>query len=132
MALAISPGAILLDEPFSNLDPVMVKDIRGETRELISQAGITTIIATHDWEDAFLLGQKVGLILGGRLMVLRDDGLPENGDEEAMGYLKDLRVIRGRVENGMFIAAGISIPAKVPDGECRALVTGESITLLPL
>lgn len=51
-AIAPKPKLLLMDEPFSNLDAALKKRIREELREIIKTEGITSIIVTHDIEDA--------------------------------------------------------------------------------
>ncbi|MFI5236139.1 MAG: ABC transporter ATP-binding protein, partial [Gemmatimonadales bacterium] len=66
-ALAPEPRVLLLDEPLSNLDPSLRERTRHELRALISRVGITTVLVTHDQEDAFDLGDQVAVLRGGRL-----------------------------------------------------------------
>ncbi|MDH4131681.1 MAG: ABC transporter ATP-binding protein [Gemmatimonadota bacterium] len=66
-ALAPSPRVILLDEPLSNLDPALRERTRRELRALIRRIGLTTIIVTHEQEDAFDLGDMVAVLREGRL-----------------------------------------------------------------
>lgn len=61
-ALAPRPRAILLDEPFSNLDTTLRIQIRSEVHHLLSDLGITTAFVTHDQEEAFVLGDKVAVM----------------------------------------------------------------------
>jgi ABC-type Fe3+/spermidine/putrescine transport system ATPase subunit len=130
MALAVKPAAILLDEPFSNLDPVSAKDMRSVTADLISSLGITTVLATHDWEDAFLLGSKTALLLNGCLYPLNEEGICENNVETALAFLKGLRIMKGTVSGGIFSASGVSFPAALEAGNYRALVREGSVTIL--
>jgi ABC-type Fe3+/spermidine/putrescine transport system ATPase subunit len=130
MALAVRPAAILLDEPFSNLDPVTAKDMRSVTADLVSSLGITTMLATHDWEDAFLLGNKTALLLNGGLYALNEEGMCESNDETALAFLKGLRVINGTVSGGIFSASGVSFSTALEDGEYRALVQKGAVTIL--
>lgn len=51
-AIAPKPKLLLMDEPFSNLDAALKKKIREELRDIIKSEGITSIIVTHDVEDA--------------------------------------------------------------------------------
>ncbi len=51
-ALAPRPEILLLDEPFSNLDTHLLQKIRDELFEIIAEVGITTIMVTHNPEDA--------------------------------------------------------------------------------
>jgi ABC-type Fe3+/spermidine/putrescine transport system ATPase subunit len=73
-ALAPEPRVLLLDEPLSNLDPALRERTRRELRTLIRRVGITTVIVTHEQEDAFDLGDTVAVLSEGRLQQV---GTPE-------------------------------------------------------
>jgi ABC-type Fe3+/spermidine/putrescine transport system ATPase subunit len=73
-ALAPRPAVLLLDEPLSNLDPSLRERTRRELRDLVRRIGITTILVTHEQEEAFELADRVALLLGGRLAQV---GTPE-------------------------------------------------------
>jgi ABC-type Fe3+/spermidine/putrescine transport system ATPase subunit len=73
-ALAPAPRVLLLDEPLSNLDPALRERTRRELRALIHRVGITTVIVTHEQEDAFDLGDVVAVLNEGRLQQI---GVPE-------------------------------------------------------
>ncbi|HEV8356117.1 MAG TPA: ABC transporter ATP-binding protein [Gemmatimonadales bacterium] len=66
-ALAPEPRVLLLDEPLSNLDPGLRERTRRELRALIGRIGITTILVTHEQEEAFDLADHVALLQRGRL-----------------------------------------------------------------
>ena len=57
-AIAPKPSVLLLDEPFSNLDADLQEKIRGEIKEILIKAGITSIFVTHDRSDAKALANK--------------------------------------------------------------------------
>src|SRR5690606_1656183 len=59
--------AILLDEPFSNLDTVLRVQVRTEVHRLLHDLGITTVFVTHDQEEAFVLGDRVAVMHEGRI-----------------------------------------------------------------
>lgn len=61
-ALAPRPRALLLDEPFSNLDTALRVQVRIEVHRLLSELGITTVFVTHDQEEAFVLGDRVAVM----------------------------------------------------------------------
>ena len=67
-ALVFGPGLLMLDEPFANLDRSLRERLRGELRDVQRQAGITTILVTHDREEAFALGDRLGVMHEGRLV----------------------------------------------------------------
>ncbi len=64
-ALAPRPRAILLDEPFSNLDTSLRVQVRTEVHRLLADLGITTIFVTHDQDEAFVLGDRVAVMNAG-------------------------------------------------------------------
>jgi len=66
-ALAPRPRVLLLDEPLSNLDPSLRERTRREIKKTIRQVGITTVLVTHEQEEAFDLGDRVAVLHDGRL-----------------------------------------------------------------
>ena len=66
-ALAPRPRVLLLDEPLSNLDPALREETRADLRRAVKQTGITTVLVTHEQEEAFELGERIGVLGGGRL-----------------------------------------------------------------
>ncbi|HEU5171040.1 MAG TPA: ABC transporter ATP-binding protein, partial [Gemmatimonadales bacterium] len=66
-ALAPEPRVLLLDEPLSNLDPALRERTRRELRDVIRRVGITTLLVTHEQEEAFDLGDRVAVLRDGRL-----------------------------------------------------------------
>lgn len=66
-SLAPRPRVILLDEPFSNLDADLREELRGETKRILKEQGATTILVTHDQEEAFSLSDRIGVLRGGAL-----------------------------------------------------------------
>jgi iron(III) transport system ATP-binding protein len=66
-ALAPSPAVLLLDEPFSSLDPDLRERLALELRDLLKRAGTTTLLVTHDQYEAFALADRVGVMNAGRI-----------------------------------------------------------------
>jgi ABC-type Fe3+/spermidine/putrescine transport system ATPase subunit len=66
-ALAPEPRVLLLDEPLSNLDPGLRERTRRELAARLGEIGITTVLVTHEQEEAFELGRRVALLERGRL-----------------------------------------------------------------
>jgi iron(III) transport system ATP-binding protein len=66
-ALALSPGLLLLDEPLSALDARVRARLRGEVRELQRRLGITTIMVTHDQEEALTMSDRIVVMNHGRI-----------------------------------------------------------------
>lgn len=66
-ALAPDPGVILLDEPFSSLDPDMCGRMREDVSAILRKTGSTAVLVTHDHEEAFSMADKVALLREGHL-----------------------------------------------------------------
>jgi iron(III) transport system ATP-binding protein len=66
-ALAPNPQLLLLDEPFSNLDISMRRQLRQEMQAILAQSGITTVLVTHDQEEALSLANALAIIDQGRI-----------------------------------------------------------------
>ncbi len=66
-ALALRPVLLLLDEPFSNLDPDMASRMRQDLHALLRQTKTTAILVTHDHDEAFSMADRVAVLNRGRL-----------------------------------------------------------------
>lgn len=66
--IAPRPGILLLDEPFSGLDARLRETVRGETLAVLRETNATSVIVTHDPEEAMLLGDRIGLMRQGRIV----------------------------------------------------------------
>jgi iron(III) transport system ATP-binding protein len=67
-ALAREPAVMLLDEPFSGLDVELRERIREETLSMLRDAGVTTLMVTHDPHEAFVSADKISVMQGGRII----------------------------------------------------------------
>lgn len=74
-ALAIEPRVLLLDEPLSALDAQVRVQLREEIRRIQTHSGTTTLLVTHDQEEALTVADRVGVMLNGRIEQL---GSPED------------------------------------------------------
>jgi ABC-type Fe3+/spermidine/putrescine transport system ATPase subunit len=67
-AIVLAPQLLLLDEPLSNLDAKLRKDLRSEILEIHRLSQITTLFVTHDLEEAFSVSDRIAVMSQGRLM----------------------------------------------------------------
>jgi molybdate transport system ATP-binding protein len=72
-ALARAPGVLLLDEPLSALDPHTRGALRLELKELLEMLDLPVLLVTHDFHDASVLADRVGVLAAGRV---RQVGMP--------------------------------------------------------
>ena len=135
-ALAATPSLLLLDEPFSALDaPVRVR-ARRQLREVQREIGITTVLVTHDPEEAAMLGDHVLILRDGRVLqsgpIERVFAHPASG--EAARLLGIPNVLPGRVSSERSLrAGGVEIPVANAPGSVGDSVTwavrAESVTV---
>ncbi|MFL5495236.1 MAG: ABC transporter ATP-binding protein [Gemmatimonadales bacterium] len=142
-ALAPEPRVLLLDEPLSNLDPTLRERTRHEIRELIHRVGITTVLVTHEQDEAFELGDRVAVLRGGRLeQVGTPDELytaPANRFVASfIGRSSTLEVVvLGPAPRGVRVAIGGveweidagARPGAIPPGPAMMLVRPEALRL---
>ena len=134
-ALAPSPELVLLDEPWSNVDPFLRESLRAEVAEIIRPLGVTVLLVTHDREEAFTLADRIALMRDGRVV---QEGTAEElyfapatrWAAEFVGAANVLsgRVVAGRVETaiGSFPANGASLRSAA-----QVLVRPELLELQP-
>lgn len=77
-ALASRPRILLLDEPFSSLDRALRDGLRRQFQELHRRWAISTVLVTHDLDDAFFLGERIVVYDGGRVV--------QQGDRQEVFY----------------------------------------------
>ena len=67
-ALLPQPSLIMLDEPFSNLDPSLRNEVQAEVQRVLTEANATAIIVTHDQEEALSLADEVAVMIDGKIL----------------------------------------------------------------
>jgi iron(III) transport system ATP-binding protein len=67
-ALAVKPSVVLLDEPFSSLDAALRISVRRDVGRILSESGTTTILVTHDQDEALSMADQVALLQNGRIL----------------------------------------------------------------
>jgi iron(III) transport system ATP-binding protein len=66
-ALAIQPEVVLLDEPFASLDAHLRASVRADVQRLLAEAGATTVLVTHDQDEALSTADRVAVLRHGRI-----------------------------------------------------------------
>jgi putative spermidine/putrescine transport system ATP-binding protein len=103
-ALAIRPDILLLDEPLSNLDAKLRQEVRVEIRELQRQLGLTTVMVTHDQEEA--------LTMADRLVVMNEGAVRQIGSQRDLYERPADRFVAGFVGRGTFLEGRIEGPGR--------------------
>lgn len=73
-ALAPEPDILLLDEPFSNLDVTLRADVRDQALALLKERRVTTLVVTHDPQEAMAIAERLWILYQGRVV---QSGTPE-------------------------------------------------------
>jgi sulfate transport system ATP-binding protein len=110
-ALAIEPKVLLLDEPFGALDAKVRQELRGWLRRLHDEIHTTSVLVTHDQEEAFEVADRVVVMNQGRI---EQSGTPEEVFEQpanpfVMDFLGNVNVFHGRVENGHAMVGNLKV-----------------------
>jgi osmoprotectant transport system ATP-binding protein len=87
-ALANEPKVLLMDEPFGALDPLTRAEMQTMLRELLRRTGVTTLIVTHDLDEALYLADRVVLLEDGAVVAdLASAEVRESSNEAMRAYV---------------------------------------------
>jgi len=119
-ALAHKPEVLLLDEPFGALDAKIREELRRTIREVQRELGISTMLVTHDQEEAFALADRIGIMNHGRLLEV---GAPHTlysnpATRFVATFLGAANLfLARRTEAGVQLGAAVLAPATLAAGE---------------
>jgi sulfate transport system ATP-binding protein len=135
-ALAYEPQVLLLDEPFGALDVKIRTQVRRTFREIQQRLKVTTILVTHDQEEAFEMADRIGVIERGRLIEVgnAEELYSRPGSLLTATFLGAGTVLVGRCREGRaeFGSLSLPVPEDVPHEEgapVRVLIRPEQTTL---
>ncbi|GAA4495753.1 sulfate/molybdate ABC transporter ATP-binding protein [Gluconacetobacter tumulicola] len=145
-ALATKPGLLLLDEPFGALDPIVRRQIRRWLRGLHDQLGLTTVLVTHDHDEALEVADRLVVMQNGRIV---QEAAAETLDAApatpfVMEFLGEALEFAGRVAHGRFLPDDpnvLSFAVSAGDGpataylrphEARLVAAGGAARAIPL
>jgi sulfate transport system ATP-binding protein len=121
-ALATRPKVLLLDEPFGALDARVRLDLREWLQRLHEQTHLTTILVTHDQEEALELSQEI--------VVMHEGRVAQRGTPQAIydapatpfvaAFIGNPKMLQGRVESGMGALGSLTVP--VPEGAAEGSI----------
>jgi len=94
-ALAVEPDVLLMDEPFSALDPVMTDELHDDVLRIWEQTKKTVVMVSHQFEEAVLLADRVGVMMDGRLEEIVEVNLPRPRREDEQAFMAEVRKLRG-------------------------------------
>lgn len=129
-SLAPRPSVMLMDEPFSGLDTRLKDEIRAQTLAILRETRATTIMVTHDAEEAMRMSDRIALMRDGRIVQLGTayDLFHRPVDLFTAGFFAELNTLHGVVRNGAVdTPLGVfDVPGAISDG--RDLVVAIRVT----
>ncbi len=116
--LAAKPKLLLLDEPFSALDENLREDMRALVLNLHREFGMTTILVTHDRQEALSMSHRIAVMEEG--VILQMD-TPEEvyhhpASRRVAEFFGNCTWLRGSIKNGIFHSGQLQLPAAYRDG----------------
>lgn len=111
-AIAPRPGILMLDEPFSSLDARLRETVREEAMAILRETRATTLIVTHDPEEAMVLADRIALLRNGRIIQFDSATAiyDHPADLDAARFLSPLTEIEGTVADGRVDTTLGSVP----------------------
>lgn len=138
-ALAVEPDILLLDEPFSSLDPPLKRRLWGELKRVHRETGVTVLQVTHDRAEALHLGDRIGVIRDGRIRQVGThlDIFEKPNSGFVAEFTGATNIYNGvaRAKGGLreFAAGGAGglrlVTTSTLSGACRAVVRPENIII---
>jgi len=113
-ALAVQPQVLLLDEPLSALDAKVRAQLRDEIRRIQRETGVTTVLVTHDQEEALSISDRVAVMNEGRLLQVATPAqiYREPADGFVARFIGAAAVLSGVAEDGAVRVGGYVLPAE--------------------
>lgn len=134
-SLAPGPRALLLDEPFSNLDATLRASMRAQVAEMLRAEGVTALLVTHDRADAFSVADRVAVMSVGRIEQVgtAEDLYFRPGTMAAAAICGDVQYISGTVHGGRVetVLGALDCTGEPADGPVRVLIRPEWLGLAP-
>ena len=130
-ALGAEPKLLLLDEPFASLDEDLRKEMGELVRRLHRENGITTVMITHDKEEAMELSDRLALMEEGRILAFDSPERLYNSpkDIKTAAMLGDVNFFKGQVDGSTFTSDIISFNTDKKEGEYRLLLRPSELTV---
>ncbi|MDN3353610.1 ABC transporter ATP-binding protein [Actinomadura sp. DC4] len=133
-ALATRPAVLLLDEPLSNLDAKLRREMRVELRAIQRRVGTTMVFVTHDQEEALSLSDRIAVLNGGRLEQLGtpDEVYRRPATRFVAQFIGAANVLEGTVrEDAVLDAGGVTFeaPGLVPGRDAVIAIRPERVRL---
>lgn len=128
-ALCAQPALLLMDEPLASVDPDRRESLRALIVRLQEARGITTVIVTHDRDEAAELGTRIAVMIEGRIVqcATPEDLFLRPTSPVVARFMGMRNIVTGPVRDGVLACAAGGLPAPGPDGDARVVVRPEGL-----
>jgi putative spermidine/putrescine transport system ATP-binding protein len=129
-ALVIEPDILLLDEPLSNLDAKLRHEVRVEIRELQKELGLTTVMVTHDQEEALTMADRLVVMSNGQVQQVgsQRELYEKPANTFVAGFVGRTNFLHGRVETRGVFRSESGLGIRCDQG---AAANGRTLALRP-
>ncbi|WDE99173.1 ABC transporter ATP-binding protein [Lentisphaera profundi] len=130
--LAIKPSLVLMDEPFSNLDATLARRLRNEIRGIFKAEGISSILVTHNQEEAFDFADRLAVMEKGQILQI---GTPEElyqqpHTSQIASFFGHCQIISGKAQGHTATTSiGEILLQKNISGKCEILLRPENLRI---
>ena len=133
--LAVNPQVLLLDEPFSNLDINLRQEMREFVSTLQKELKVTTILVTHDKEEALMMSDKIAVMVNGQI---KQFDTPSNlyekpNSKEVANIFGERNYIKGNIHNQIFenehIKLSLDINEEINLDNVELMISKENIEI---
>ncbi len=130
-ALAPEPQVVLLDEPFSSLDTSLRASLRAEVRAILKAAGVTSILVTHDQDEALSMGDRIAVMFEGHLVRHAEPRVVygQPGSAPIAAFVGEANEVQGNVRSGILTTEIGQMPVSAGDGSVTAIIRPEHVRL---
>lgn len=131
-ALVIKPKVLLLDEPFSNVDASLKAKLMKEMKKWRKDLGFTAIHVTHSFEETLTLGDRVGIMINGRLEQVGEirEVFSKPKNEKVAKFLGHENILEGEADGNVLDVQGLKIEIpKTAYGKLRIIIPPEGILI---
>ncbi|MCH4006353.1 MAG: ABC transporter ATP-binding protein [Eubacterium sp.] len=129
-ALAARPDVLLLDEPFSALDENLREGMRSLVKELHRKFHMTTILVTHDRQEAVSMADKAAVMMDGQILQYAEPAeiYHHPANQKVFEFFRDCVYLSGSVENGIFRAdSRVELPIDIADGNYDVMLKAGAV-----
>jgi iron(III) transport system ATP-binding protein len=134
-ALAPRPSIVLLDEPWSNIDPLLRSTMRAELAHILRAIDVTVLFVTHDREEAFSLAERIAIMRDGKVIQTgaAEDVYFSPADRWAAEFVGASNFVDGTISGGLVETLLGRFPVANPNGvsDVQVLIRPELLELRP-